>query len=119
VKFPIHVLTRAQERLFLDVFLPEKIDGSKNIFHRLNALATYSNRTLKTSQFYFHAGGDPLVQNPIFIPRSDEAPEGDGCGYRDGGAKANELARLGHNRHQGIEKPVAIIIVQLLLTGGG
>lgn len=62
--------------LWADVFLPERSDGGKNIFHGLNALAMHNHETGKTR--FFYAGEDSLVQEPVFIPRSDDAPEGDG-----------------------------------------
>jgi carotenoid cleavage dioxygenase-like enzyme len=69
-------LTKQHEWVFLNVFLPSKQNESKNLFHGLNALAMHSNRTGETR--YFYAGDDSLVQEPIFIPRTDGAPEGDG-----------------------------------------
>jgi carotenoid cleavage dioxygenase-like enzyme len=69
-------LTREHEYVFLNVFIPEKSGGGKNIFHGLNGLAMHSHKTGKTKWFY--AGDQSLVQEPIFIPRSKDAPEGDG-----------------------------------------
>lgn len=69
-------MTTEYEWLFLNVFMPDKSDGGKNIFHGLNGLAMHSNRTGKTR--YFYAGDQSLIQEPIFIPRSKDAPEGDG-----------------------------------------
>jgi carotenoid cleavage dioxygenase-like enzyme len=69
-------MTKEYEYVFLNVFLPEKSDGSKYIFHGLNALAMHSKRTGKTR--FFYAGDDSLVQEPIFIPREKDAAEGDG-----------------------------------------
>ncbi|EKG11098.1 Carotenoid oxygenase [Macrophomina phaseolina MS6] len=59
-----------------DVFLPERSDGGKNIFHGLNALAMHNHETGQTR--FYYAGDDSLVQEPVFIPRSDDAVEGDG-----------------------------------------
>ncbi|KAH7118305.1 carotenoid oxygenase [Dactylonectria macrodidyma] len=69
-------MTHEYEYLFLNVFIPEKSDGGTNIFHGLNGLAMHSHKTGKTE--YFYAGDDSLVQEPIFVPRSRDAPEGDG-----------------------------------------
>ena len=69
-------MTKQYEWLFLNVFIPENMDGSKNIFHGLNGLAMHSNKTEKTR--FFNAGPDSLCQEPIFIPRSADALEGDG-----------------------------------------
>ncbi|RMZ85862.1 hypothetical protein DV737_g446, partial [Chaetothyriales sp. CBS 132003] len=69
-------MTKQYEWLFLNVFIPENMDGSKNIFHGLNGLAMHSNKTGETR--YFYAGDDSLCQEPIFIPRYEGAAEGDG-----------------------------------------
>lgn len=69
-------MTRQYEWLFLNVFIPENMDGSKNIFHGLNGLAMHNNKTGNTK--FFAAGDDSLCQEPIFIPRSPDASEGDG-----------------------------------------
>ncbi|KAH8594523.1 lignostilbene-alpha,beta-dioxygenase-like protein [Bisporella sp. PMI_857] len=69
-------MTKEYSIVFLDVFLPENSDGSKNIFHGLNALAMHNNKTGNTR--YFYSGADSMIQEPIFIPRSSQAPEGDG-----------------------------------------
>ena len=69
-------MTKQYEWLFLNVFIPESSVGNKNIYHGLNGLAMHNNKTGKTR--YFHAGDDSLCQEPIFIPRSTNAPEGDG-----------------------------------------
>ncbi|KIX00107.1 uncharacterized protein Z518_10244 [Rhinocladiella mackenziei CBS 650.93] len=69
-------MTKQYEWLFLNVFIPENMDGRKNIFHGLNGLAMHNNKTGKTR--YFYAGDNSLCQELIFIPRSVDAPEGDG-----------------------------------------
>lgn len=69
-------MTKKYEWLFLNVFIPENMNGNKNIFHGLNGLAMYCNKTGKPR--FFHAGEDSLCQEPIFIPRSEDAAEGDG-----------------------------------------
>lgn len=69
-------LTSAYDHVWLNVFIPERGDGGKNIFHGLNGLAQHSHKTGKTEWFY--AGDDSLVQEPIFIPRHEGAAEGDG-----------------------------------------
>lgn len=69
-------MTTQYRWLFLNVFIPENMDGSKNIFHGLNGLAMHDHKTGNTR--FFYAGNDSLCQEPIFIPRSKDAPEGDG-----------------------------------------
>lgn len=61
---------------WLNVFIPDRSDVSKNIFQGLNGLAMHSNKTGETK--WFRAGHDSLIQEPIFIPRTDDSPEGDG-----------------------------------------
>lgn len=68
--------SKKYDRMWLNVFIPDRSDGGCNIFHGLNGLAQYSRSTGKTE--YFYAGDDSLVQEPIFVPRSEDAPEGDG-----------------------------------------
>jgi carotenoid cleavage dioxygenase-like enzyme len=69
-------MTQPYKVVFLNVFVPQDMDGSKNIFHGLNGLAMHNHKTGQTT--YFYAGKDSLCQEPIFIPRSSDAPEGDG-----------------------------------------
>lgn len=69
-------LTKPYRYIFLDAFMPNRSDGEKNLFHGLNALAMQDTQTSQTR--FFYAGDGSLVQEPAFIPRSAEAPEGDG-----------------------------------------
>ena len=62
--------------VWLNVFIPGKSDGTANVFQGLNGLAMHSNKTGKTRWYY--AGDNSLIQEPIFVPRTDDAPEGDG-----------------------------------------
>jgi carotenoid cleavage dioxygenase-like enzyme len=69
-------MTSKYKYLWLNVFIPENSEGDKNIFHGLNGLAQHNHETSQTEWFY--CGDDSLVQEPIFVPRSPDAPEGDG-----------------------------------------
>lgn len=69
-------MTQRYNHVFLDVFMPQKSDGSKNLFNGLNGLAMHNIDTRVTR--YFYTGDNSLVQEPIFIPRSKDAGEGDG-----------------------------------------
>lgn len=67
----------------------------------------HSHKTSETKWFY--AGDDSLMQEPIFIARSQDAPEGDGW-------VISMVERRGENRNDLVvidtkefEKPVAII----------
>lgn len=69
-------MTQKYNIMFLNVFVPGQSDEEANIFHGLNGLAMLNYETGKTRWFY--AGKDSLVQEPVFIPRTPDAPEGDG-----------------------------------------
>ncbi|KAG4436591.1 hypothetical protein IFR05_007911 [Cadophora sp. M221] len=69
-------MTKQHNVVFLDVFLPDRSDAGKNIFHGLNELAMHDYRMGKTR--FFYAGDGSMVQEPIFIPRTEDAEEGDG-----------------------------------------
>ena len=62
--------------LWLNVFILENSQGDKNIFHGLNGLAQHNHKTGNTE--FYYCGDDSLVQEPVFVPRSADAPEGDG-----------------------------------------
>lgn len=70
------LLSRQYEVIFLNVFLPGKSDTKANIFAGLNAVGMINTRT-GDKQFYY-PGDNCYCQEPIFIPRTDESPEGDG-----------------------------------------
>ncbi|PKS06022.1 hypothetical protein jhhlp_007856 [Lomentospora prolificans] len=100
-------MTREYDYLFMNVFIPQKSDGGKNIFHGLNGLAMHSHKTGQTRWFY--AGDDCLVQEPVFIPRTADAPEGDGwviAMAEDRRANSSHLVVLDTKE---FEKPVAIV----------
>lgn len=69
-------MTSKYDYTWLNVFIPQKSDGSQNIFHGLNGLAMHSHRSGETKWFY--AGDDSQIQEPVFVPRDDNAAEGDG-----------------------------------------
>ncbi|KAH7397967.1 carotenoid oxygenase [Cadophora sp. MPI-SDFR-AT-0126] len=62
--------------MFLAVHLDHDEDGSDNVFHGLNTLAMLNTDTGEMK--YFYPGAQATVQEPTFIPRSQDAPEGDG-----------------------------------------
>ncbi|CRK27127.1 hypothetical protein HYQ45_003647 [Verticillium longisporum] len=49
-------MTSNYKYIFLNVFMPNRSDGGRNIFHGLNGLAMHSHKTGKTRWFY--AGDD-------------------------------------------------------------
>ncbi|KAL9945351.1 hypothetical protein D7B24_008816 [Verticillium nonalfalfae] len=104
-------MTSDYEYIFLNVFVPNRSDGGRNIFHGLNGLAMHSHKTGKTRWFY--AGDDSLVQEPVFVPRSPDASEGDGwviAMVERRGANRNDLVVLDTKE---FEKPVAIVQLPL------
>lgn len=105
-------MTSVYDRLFLNVFIPEKSGGRKNIFHGLNGLAMHNPKTGLTRWPY---GDDPLVQGPVFIPRTPVTPEGDGwvvVMIERRGLKRNDSVVLDTRE---FEKPVAIVQLPLHL----
>lgn len=62
--------------IFLCVFLPGKSDGKANIFAGLNAVAMINTAT--GDKQYYYPGDNCFCQEPLFIPRADDSPEGDG-----------------------------------------
>ena len=100
-------MTQAYDYLWLNVFIPESSSGERNIFHALNGLAQHSHKTGKTE--YYYCGDDSSVQEPVFVPRSANAPEGDGWVMA-------LVERVKENRSEVIildtkdfQKPVAIV----------
>lgn len=92
--------------VWLNVFITS--DRSRNIYQGLNGLAMHSNKTGKTQWFY--SGDDSLVQEPIFVPRTEDAPEGDGWVIalveRTGKAARCDIVVIDTKE---FEKPVAIV----------
>lgn len=98
-------LTIKYEWIFLNVFIPENSDGSKNIFQGLNGLAMHNNRTGETR--YFYAGDNSLCQEPIFVPRSEA--EADGWVMTLIERKAENRCDIAIIDTRNFEKPVAIV----------
>ncbi|KAH7082479.1 carotenoid oxygenase [Paraphoma chrysanthemicola] len=69
-------MTKKYNIIFMAVYLQPDNTSSDNVFQGLNALAMINKQTGKTQ--YFYPGDHATVQEPTFIPRSDDAPEGDG-----------------------------------------
>jgi|TARA_R110002003_G_scaffold104_44_gene8618 carotenoid cleavage dioxygenase len=105
-------MTSKYDVVWMNVFIPSKSDGSKNIFQGLNGLAMHSNKTGKTRWFY--AGDDSGIQEPIFVPRTEDAPEGDGWVIalveRQGSAARCDLVVIDTRE---FERPVAIVQLPL------
>lgn len=100
-------MTKRNKYLFLNVFIPDTSQGGTNIFHGLNGLAMHNHSTGETKWFF--AGKDSLVQEPIFIPRTPDALEGDGwviAMLERRVANRSELVVLDTKE---FEKPVAFI----------
>lgn len=101
-------MSHEYDYVWLNVFMPNNSDGQKNIFQGLNGLAMHRNKTGETK--WFHVGDDSLVQEPIFIPRTDDAPEGDGWVIalveRTGKASRCDLVVIDTRE---FEKPIAFV----------
>ncbi|KAK8159291.1 carotenoid oxygenase [Phyllosticta citrichinensis] len=101
------LMTTAYNTVFLCVFLPDAADGSKNIFHGLNALAMHDHGSNTTR--FFYAGDDALVQEPVFVPRTTDASEADGwvlAMVERRAANRNDLIVVDTRQ---FERPVAIV----------
>ena len=62
--------------VFLNVLIPQKAEGSINVFQGLNGLAMFN--IVSGEQQFYCPGDNCFAQEPTFIPRSLDAPEGDG-----------------------------------------
>lgn len=56
--------------------MPDDSDGGANIFDGSNGIAQHYRKTGKM-EWYF-CGDDAILQEPISVPRSSDAPDGDG-----------------------------------------
>lgn len=99
-------LTREYDNIFLNVFRPERDDGRINI-KGLNSLVRHNKATGETSWFY--AGDDCRVQEPVFIPRTPDAPEGDGWVIALVTRRPTNLSELVILDTQDFEKPIAFV----------
>ncbi|KAJ5953539.1 hypothetical protein N7454_000435 [Penicillium verhagenii] len=104
-------MTREHEFIFLNVFMPDQSSGEKNVFHGLNGLAMHSHKSNETRWYY--AGDDCLVQEPVFIPRSAGAPEGDGWVLAMVEQRAANSCRLVILDTKEFEKPIAFVQLPL------
>ncbi|KAM5368077.1 hypothetical protein ACJZ2D_009681 [Fusarium nematophilum] len=101
--------TQQSDVVFLNVLTPrgKPSEQHRYIYHELDGLAMYRRPTKQTC--FFYAGDSSLVQEPIFIPRSQDAPDGDGwvmCMVERKLENRNDLAVLDTRT---FEKPIAIV----------
>lgn len=101
-------LSKPYNFVWINVFIHEQQNGDGHtIVDGLNGLAMHNSATKQTK--YFHAGPESFCQEPIFIPRSDDAPEGDGwvmTMVERRGANRNEIVVLDT---KDFENPIAVI----------
>ncbi|KAF6822728.1 isoeugenol monooxygenase [Colletotrichum plurivorum] len=102
-------LTKPYNYVWINVFLHDRENEGlgHTLVEGLNGLAMHDLKT-KTTR-YFRAGPGCFVQEPIFVPRSDEAPEGEGwvmAMVERRGANRNEIIVLDTRE---FEKPIAVI----------
>ncbi|GES66709.1 lignostilbene dioxygenase family protein [Aspergillus terreus] len=70
-------LTRPYENIFMNVFHSDpQAPITTSIYYNLNAVAMLNKRTKEFKMYY--PGPNTRCQETVFIPRSDDAPEGDG-----------------------------------------
>ncbi|KAF7188734.1 Lignostilbene-alpha,beta-dioxygenase isozyme I, partial [Pseudocercospora fuligena] len=70
------LMGREYHVVWMNVFIKENSSGGYNDFSGLNGLAQVDHRNGETKWYY--AGDDSLIQEPVFVPRSEDAVEGDG-----------------------------------------
>ncbi|KAL5347575.1 transcriptional regulatory protein rco1 [Pseudogymnoascus australis] len=103
-------MTKEYEYLFLNVVLGGQAGPS--VVLSLDGLAMINTKTGK-NQFY-NPGEDCNVQEPIFIPRSSDAPEGDGWVLAMVERKAANSCQLVLLDTRNFEEPTAIIQLPFL-----
>ncbi|KAJ5765325.1 hypothetical protein N7520_004884 [Penicillium odoratum] len=86
-------MTKEYDFIFLNGFIPDR------------------HRTKETH--WYHAGDDSLVQEPVFIPRSADAPEGDGWVLAMVEQRAANSCRLVVLDTKEFEKPIAFVQLPL------
>ncbi|KAF4439639.1 isoeugenol monooxygenase [Fusarium acutatum] len=101
--------TQQSDVVFLNVLTPgqQPVEQHSYIYHELDGLAMCCRSTAKTD--FFYAGHGSLVQEPIFIPRSEDAQDGDGwvmCMVERKLENRNDLVILDTRT---FEKPIAIV----------
>ncbi|KAF2094891.1 lignostilbene dioxygenase [Rhizodiscina lignyota] len=69
-------MSKKYEIIFMNVFHPGHSDNNKNIYTSLNAVAMINTRTGERKLYW--PGENCYCQEPVFVPRHDDAPEGDG-----------------------------------------
>lgn len=69
-------MAKKYEVVLLNIFYPGKSDTTQNVFAGLNAVMHLNTRT-GVKKIYW-PGEHCFCQEPLLVPRSDDAPEGDG-----------------------------------------
>jgi carotenoid cleavage dioxygenase len=100
-------LTKQYNIVFLDVTMPKTTPGGPTVYQNLNGLAMHDHRSGKTR--FFYPGDSCSVQEPVFIPRSKDAPEGDGWVLAMVEQKAANRCDIVVIDTAKFEKPVAVV----------
>ncbi|CAG8958784.1 hypothetical protein HYFRA_00011734 [Hymenoscyphus fraxineus] len=98
----LNVLTPPEHR---DVKSDLEDDGT--VLQRLDGVAQFHKSTGKIE--YYFSGPDASVQEPVFIPRSDDAPEGDGWVMFMVERRTTNLCEVVIVDTREFHKPIAII----------
>lgn len=85
---------------------PVPAGESDLVWAGLDGIAQHNYKTGKTE--YYYAGRDGNVQEPIFVPRSDDAPEGDGWVMSLVERRSTNLCELVILDTRDFSRPVAI-----------
>ncbi|KAF2659041.1 carotenoid oxygenase [Lophiostoma macrostomum CBS 122681] len=95
--------------IFLNVFIPQKADGSTNVFQGLNGLAMINTETRK--QEFYYPGDNCFAQEPVFIPRRPDALEGDGWVMSLIEDRSSRLSELVFLDTRNFSKPIALAVL--------
>ncbi|KAH8745894.1 lignostilbene dioxygenase family protein [Diaporthe sp. PMI_573] len=103
------------DHVFMNVYYSEKEKHlvNKHVFEGLNATAMLIKSTGELKIYY--PGPNCRCQEPVFIPRSDDAPEGDGHVIFAVDRLDQKVANLVILDTKDFEKPVAVIELPLRL----
>ncbi|EXJ70644.1 uncharacterized protein A1O5_06715, partial [Cladophialophora psammophila CBS 110553] len=101
-------MTHQYDTLFAIVAVPgSPADTKYFIYNRLNGVAMHNHKTGETR--YFYAGDNAVCQEPCFIPRSEDAPDGDGWVMTMVDRQDNKKSELVILDTRTFERPIAVV----------
>ncbi|KAK3045942.1 hypothetical protein LTR09_012534 [Extremus antarcticus] len=103
------LMSKKYKIVFLNAFVPQKGESTVNVFHGLNGLAMINTET--GAQSFYYPGENCFAQEPTFIPRNSDSPEGDGwvmALIEDRNAQISQLVFLDT---RDFEQPIAVAVL--------